>query len=129
MHKVNLMRPKTHPLARMPSALVCFLLGTVPSATLQAAVLFSDNFESAASVNPYTISQQQANNSLATDSDPGPAQVGAWFTYAGEADGGPGLFGVQITSNIDLPYTGAYEGSNVLRIFRSPTGTASVPAA
>jgi len=120
---------KIHALARMPSVLVWLLLGTVPTRTLDAAVLFSDNFESEVSVSPYTIAQQQANNSLATDSDPGPAQVGAWFTYAGEADGGPGLFGVQVTSNVDAPYTSNYQGSNVLRIFRSPTGSGSAAAA
>src|SRR5438445_502215 len=126
----RLMSPKTHTWARMLSVVVWLLLATIPTLTLQAAVLFSDNFESAASVSPYTIAQQQANNSLATDCDPGPAQVGAWFTYAGEADGGPGLFGVQVTSNVDPPpYTGTYQGSNVLRIFRSPNGSGSAAAA
>jgi hypothetical protein len=126
---VPFMTLKIHTLARMPSAFVWLLLGTVPIATLNGAVLFSDNFESAVSVSPYTIAQQQANNSLATDSDPGLAQVGSWFTYAGEADGGPSLFGVQVTSKVDPPYTGTYQGSNVLRIFRSPTGSGSAVAA
>src|SRR5262245_20813121 len=123
------MSPNVPFLARVLSAPLWVLLATFSTGALHAAVLFSDNFESAASVSPYTITQQQANNSLATDSDPGPAQVGAWFTYQGEADGGPGLFGVQVTSNVDPPYTGSYQGSNVLRIFRSLTGSGSAAAA
>jgi hypothetical protein len=99
-------------------------------AQLPRGILFSDHFEAAPSASPYTIAQQQATNSLATDSDPGNAQVGTWATYGGEADGGPGLFGVQVTSNVDPPtYIGSYEGSNVLRIFRSPVGSGSAASA
>lgn len=120
------MNRKIYTWAWMVSGLIWFPMASV---TTYAGVLFDDNFESAAIVSPYTIAQQQANHSLATDSDPGPAQVGAWFTYQGEADGGSGLFGVQVTSNVDPPYTGAYQGSNVLRVFRSPTGSGSATAA
>ncbi len=114
------------------TVLVWLLLATFPNLTLHAVptgVLFSDNFESAASASPYTIAQQRATNSLATDSDPNPAQVGSWYTYGGEADGGPGLFGVQVTSNVDPPYMGSYQGSKVLRFFRSPVGNGSAAAA
>src|SRR5690349_13889956 len=103
------MSPKCDIRARAVSAFIQLLLPAVSALAVHAATLFSDDFESASSVSRYTIAQQQANNSLATDSDPGPAQVGAWFTYPGEADGGPGLFGVQVTSNVDPSYTGAYQ--------------------
>jgi len=97
---------------------------------LDAQNLFNDNFETAVSVSPYTIAQQQGNNSLAADSDPGPALAGTWFSYGGEADAGPGLFGVQVTSNVDPPAAaGNYQGSNVLRIFRSPLGSGSAACA
>src|SRR4051812_33006258 len=108
------MSPKSEIRIRMMSAFMGLLLLTFSILTLHAAplgLLFSDDFESAARVSPYTIAQQQANNSLATDSDPGPAQTGAWFTYPGEADGASGLFGVQVTSNVDPSFTGAYQGS------------------
>jgi hypothetical protein len=103
-------------------------------AQLPPGTLFSDDFESAASVSPYTLAQQTANNTLATDSDPNPAQVGSWFTYGGEADGGPGLFGIQVTSVIDTnspygAYTGTYPGTNVLRVWRSPVGSGSATCA
>ncbi len=39
------------------------------------------------------------------------------------------LFGIQVTSNVDPPYTGTYQGTNVLRIFRSPVGSGSAAAA
>jgi hypothetical protein len=105
-------------------------LSTIWALELEAQNLFSDNFESAVNVSPYSIAQQQANNTLASDSDPGPAQSGIWFTYGGEADGGPGLFGVQVSSNVDPPAAvGTYQGSNVLRIFRSPTGPGSAACA
>jgi len=97
-------------------------------AALPRGVLFSDDFESATNVSPYTVGQQTTNNALATDSDPNPAQIGSWFTYGGEADGGPGLFGIQVTSVVDTnygAYTGTYQGTNVLRVWRSPVGSGS----
>src|SRR6266404_5772908 len=127
-------KPNPHSLARIVPLFVCLLLAGLPALNLQAqptnrSQLFYDDFEIAAQVSPYTIAQQQANNSLATDSDPGPAQLGSWFTYGGEADGGPGLFGVQVTTNVDAAFTGNYQSNNVLRVFRSPVGSGSATCA
>ncbi len=94
---------------------------TNPPVVAPGGYYFSDNFESAAQVSPYTIAQQEASNSLATLSTPGPAQVGSWFTYD-QADGGPNLFGVQVTDAVDesgQSYTNSYQGSNVLRVIRA----------
>jgi hypothetical protein len=119
---------RLHLLIALACAIVSFPVLNL-HAQLPRGVLFSDNFESATNVSPYTIAQQTATNSLATDSDPNNAQVGSWFTYGGEADGGPGLFGVQVTTNVDPSYTGTYQGTNVLRIFRSPVGSGSAACA
>jgi len=128
------MNRKTHTLARMVTALLPLLLATVPPLTLHAqhrGELFNDNFEAATGVSPYTIEQQKTNATFRTDSDPNNATLGTWFTYGGEADGFTGLFGIQVTSNVDVPppYTGTYQGSNVLRIFRSPVGSGSATCA
>ena len=96
---------------------------------LKAQKLFSDNFETAVSVSPDTISQQQANNSLASDGDPGPAQAGSWLTYGGEADGGPGLFEVQVTSNVDPPAQRAITKAAMFRAFSVPLLAQAQPLA
>jgi len=130
--------PKPRSWFRMLMPLIC-AIAVLPALNLHAqfprGTLFSDNFESATNVSFYTIAQQQTNNTLATDSDPNNAQIGTWFTYGGEADGLPspatGLAGIQVTTNIDTPppYTGTYQGSNVLRVYRSPVGSGSAACA
>ncbi len=117
-------RPKNSSRARTLPAAFCLLLAAAPitiHAQTNGQLYFSDNFESAANVSPYTLAQQEASNSLATLSQPGPAQVGTWFTYD-QADGVSNLFGVQVTDAVDEPglsYTNSYQGSNVLRVFRA----------
>jgi hypothetical protein len=102
----------------------------------RAVVLFQDNFETAAAT-PFTLKQQLATPSLQTDSDPlntvaaADAVVpGKWFHYY---KGTTPIYDIQVTNNIDTKadlmnssdpqfsgtYSGAYEGSNVLRLRRS----------
>jgi hypothetical protein len=109
--------------------IVSLLVGAASSTTLWAqptnrSQLFYDDFEIASHSSAYTIAQQQASNSLAVLSVPNPAELGSWHTYD-QADGDGGLFGVQVTYNVDTPYTGNYQGTNVLRILRSPVGAGS----
>lgn len=112
-------------------AIVAAAAAAAGAASAQAGVLFRDTFETSTAT-PFTLAQQIANPALQTDSDPnntygGPGQAGQgdWFHYA-KTTTAP--FNIQVTNNVDFTATGSYEGSNVLRLRRSPEPPSSTSA-
>lgn len=106
-------------------------LVTVDAMPTRAGILFQDDFENSPATS-FTIAQQLANPALQGDFDPinttgaaGATQPGQWFHYAKSTT--PGM-NIQVTNNIDFPYTGTYQGSNVLRMRRSAEPPASTGA-
>ena len=96
------------------------LLAAVLSQTAQGVVvthgtgtLFSDDFETASQVSPYTWDEQNTTPAKQSDSDPDGASTGSWSV--GESPS----FAVQVTDSAASPDPDAYQGDNDMRLVRS----------